>query len=137
MTDLQRIVQLGATTTSEITGTGSPIVSQNWGQWPAAYGPAGTGSPIGSVAAGKGLRILTRPQLLTRTLPLPCSRVREAHPRGTAWVARNRVRRFRSLTSISSTPCGSSARSYGRAPPVLAAVGGATTTSLLRLRHDK
>ena len=39
------------------------------------------------------------------------------------------------LPSISSTPSGSS--SYGRPPPGLATVGGATTTSLRILRYDK
>ena len=47
MTDLQWIVELGATTASEMTGTGSPIGSV----------VVGMGSPIGSVAAGKRWRI--------------------------------------------------------------------------------
>ena len=48
-----------------------------------------------------------------------------------------RVRLGHLITSISSTPSGSSAGSYSQAPPGLTTVGGATTTPLLVLRHDK
>ena len=64
MTDLQRIVELGATTASEMTGMGSPIGSV----------AAGTGSPFGQWLLVRG----GASPHMAPTASISCSRVREA-----------------------------------------------------------
>ena len=98
-------------------GTGSP--------------EAGTGSPVGYVVAGKGWK--------TESVShLSHGRVRAATCTPGGAPAEPGIEFGEAdweLPSISSTSSGSS--SYGRPPPGLATVGGATTTSLRILRYDK
>ena len=107
------------TTTSEMTGTGSPIGSV----------AAGTGSPIGQ---WRLVRDGASPHIRPPPLPLaaPGSEkppVPQGDPGiGFAASARSPAPALQ-LVVVVPRP----------GPPVLAAVGGGTTTSLLRLRHDK
>ena len=89
----------------------------------------GTGSPIGSVADGKGLCISSYYMGLTASIS--CSRVREANGTPGIWFAesaRSPVPALHLLVVVPGVMAGL---------PVLAAVGRGTTTFLLRLRHDK
>ena len=102
----------------------------------------GTGSPIGSVAAGTGspigqwrlVRCSASPHIRSQPLPLaaPGSEkppVPQGNPGiGFAASARSPAPALHLVVVVPGVTAG---------PPVLAAVGGGTTTSLLQLRHDK
>ena len=102
----------------------------------------GTGSPIGSVAAGMGspigqwrlVRGSASPHIRSQPLPLagPGSEkppVPQGDPGiGFAASARSPAPALHLVVVVPRVTAG---------PPVLAAIGGGTTTSLLRLRHDK
>ena len=96
----------------------------------------GTGSPIGSVADGTGspigqwrlVRGSASPNITGLTASISCSRVREATDTPGIWFAESPAPALHLLVVVPGVTAG---------PPVLAAVGGGSTTSLLRLRHDK
>ena len=91
----------------------------------------GTGSPIGSVVDGTGSPIGQWRLVTGLTASISYSRVREATGTPGIWfveTARSPAPALHLLVVVPGVTAG---------PPVLAAVGGGTTTSLLRLRNDK
>ena len=115
-----------------MTGTGSTAAG-------TGLTAARTGSLVGSVVANKGWKTEHAYHLSHGPPPLPSAAPGSGQPsvhqgerqRSPNWVRPDRL----GLPSISLMLSGSS--SYGRPPPDLATVGGATTTSLRILRHDK
>ena len=98
----------------------------------------GTGSTIGSVAAGTGLpigqwrlvRCSASPHIRSQSLPLAApGSEKPPVPQGDPGIG------------FAASACSPALRlvvpGVTAGPPVLAAVGGGTTTSLLRLWHDK
>ena len=95
----------------------------------------GTGSPIGSVVDGTGsligqwwlVRGYASPHIILAQ-PLPLAAPWSEKPPVPRESARSPAPALHLLDVVPGVTAG---------PPVLAAVGGGTTTSLLRLRHDK